>query len=58
MVISQPRRSQGTERWGCSPPPPPPPIFAKADLLPIDNDNEKKKEPKNINQIKFLENYW
>ena len=36
-------------------------IFAKIDLLPIDNDSEKKKQQKlknKINHFKFLETYW
>ena len=36
-----------------------PDFFSKIDLLPIDNDNEKKKVAKKYtNHIKFLENYW
>ena len=39
---------------GCSPLLPPlPQIFAKVDLLPIDNDSKKKKVTKNINHLKF-----
>ena len=33
-------------------------VFTKVDFLPIDNNSEMKKEAKNINDIKFLENYW
>ena len=34
---------------------PPLQIFAKVNLLPIDNYSEKKK---NTNQFKFRRNYW
>lgn len=33
-------------------------ILAKGDLLETDNNSEKKKEQKNINHIKFREQYW
>ena len=36
-----------------------PQIFAKGDLLPIENDREKKQVvKKNIKHFKFPENYW
>ena len=38
----------------------PPQIFAKVNLLPVDNYSEKKKKnsKKNTHDFKFLENYW
>ena len=37
----------------------PPQIFAKVNLLPVDNYSEKKKNSKkNTHDFKFLENYW
>ena len=33
-------------------------VSCKVDLLLIDNDREEKKGAKNVNHIKFLENYW
>ena len=36
-----------------------PQFFAKVDLLPTDNDSERKKSSiKNINQFEFFKNYW
>ena len=43
----------GSVGWGGAGPPK---HFAKVDLLPIENDNEKKKVAKN--HFKFLKNYW
>ena len=42
----QARRNRGG--WGEAAAPPSPQIFAKFDLLPIDNDSEKKEVAKNI----------
>ena len=51
-VLLQARRNR--EGWGgCSPPQ----IFVKIDLLPIENNSDKKWQ-KNINHLEFLENYW
>ena len=57
FIFSCNPQKSGTSRvctWGsCSPTPP---VCAKIELLPIDNDGEKKKVTKNINYFKFLEN--
>ena len=34
-----------------------PRFLSKIDILPIDNDSEKKRSNKNINYFKFFENY-
>ena len=52
-AVLQARRNRGAGGGSSSPQ-----FFAKVDLLTIDNDSERKRGAKNINHIKFLENYW